>query len=166
MYNKLEKCSITNGKGIRAVIWTQGCGHNCDGCQNKETWCYDNGKLFSDEDKQKLFRYLALPYVDGVTFSGGDPLYDKNLDDVISLCREIKEKFPTKNIWLYTGYIYEELFDDFKEEVLQYIDVLVDGKYIKVLRDITLPFRGSSNQRIIDVPKSLEKGYVVIKEID
>lgn len=158
-YHKIEKNSIANGTGIRCVLWVSGCLCRCPGCQNPHTWCFDSGASFDSEAKAELFETLNKPYIQGVTFSGGNPL--DNFAEVLELCKEIKDKFPTKDIWLYTGYIYEELYYKEMSRILLYIDVLVDGPYIEEQRDITLPWRGSKNQRVIDVKKTLEQGKVI-----
>lgn len=159
-YHKIDKCSISNGIGIRTVLWVSGCEHHCKGCQNPETWECNNGKPFDDKAKEELFSYLSLPYINGVTFSGGDPLYYTNANTIIQLAKEIKENFSDKTIWLYTGYDFDYLVlnNDWREDIFDYIDVMVDGGYVEKLRDITLPFRGSSNQRIIDINKSKSIG--------
>lgn len=159
-YHKIDKCSISNGIGIRTVLWVSGCSHNCPGCHNPQTHDPNNGKLFDEKAKEELFDNLSKPYIDGATFSGGDPLYYTNAQTIIQLSKEIKEKFPNKTIWLYTGYDFENLIlsNDWREDIFDYIDVMVDGGYVEKLRDITLPFRGSSNQRIIDINKSKNIG--------
>ena len=138
---------MENGVGIRTTIYLSGCVHRCKNCHNPETWDFNGGKEFTEDVKTELFSYLALPYIDGITFSGGDPLC--SYDEVLALIKEIKDMFPTKTIWVYTGYTLEELISAQKEAILDYIDVLVDGRYVDELRDITLAFRGSSNQRIL-----------------
>ena len=158
-YHKIEKTSIANGAGIRVVLWVSGCSLYCKGCHNPETWCIDSGKLFDESAKQELFEALDKPYIQGITFSGGHPLENENISEVYSLCKEIKNFFPTKDIWLYTGYTFEDINSYL---IMKYIDVLVDGKYIEEQRDITLPFRGSKNQRVIDVKKSLEENEIVL----
>ena len=158
-YHKIEKHSIANGTGIRCVLWCSGCLLHCKGCQNPQTWCFNGGKPFTLDTKDELFDTLSKPYIQGITFSGGNPL--DNFSEVLELCEEIKEEFPTKDIWLYTGYTYEELYYKEISRILLYIDVLVDGPYIEEQRDITLPWRGSRNQRVIDVKKTLEQGRVV-----
>ena len=147
----VQNDSIVDGPGIRTVIWTQGCSHNCKGCHNPETWDFNSGKEFTEDTKKELFSCLALPYINGITLSGGDPLC--SYDELLPLLKEIKEKFPNKNIWVYTGFTLEELIASNKTEILNYIDVLVDGKFILEQRDITLPFRGSKNQRILEQGK-------------
>lgn len=158
-YHKIEKTSIANGTGIRVVLWCSGCSLHCRGCHNPETWCVNSGRLFDEKAKQELFEALDKPYIQGITFSGGHPLENENISEVYNLCKEIKEKFPTKDIWLYTGYIFEDINSYL---IMEYIDVLVDGRYIEEQRDITLQFRGSKNQRVIDVKKSLEENEIVL----
>lgn len=158
-YHKIEKTSIANGTGIRVVLWVSGCSLYCKGCHNPETWDVNSGKLFDEEAKKELFEALDKPYIQGITFSGGHPLENENLETVYLLIKEIRKKFPTKDIWLYTGYTLEQIFptvvtDDFnvnrfyKQSIVEMCDVVVDGKYVEELRDITLKWRGSSNQRI------------------
>ena len=155
-YHKIDKCSISNGIGIRTVLWVSGCEHHCKGCHNPETWDYNSGKSFNESVKAELFENLSKPYIDGITYSGGDPLHWANYSDIISLAKEIRERFPNKTQWLYTGYTFEYLvqYNDGRDEIFDYIDVMVDGQFIEEQRDLTLPFRGSANQRIIDVNKS------------
>jgi anaerobic ribonucleoside-triphosphate reductase activating protein len=161
---KIETCSIANGKGFRVVLWCSGCSHRCKGCHNPETWDKGYGKEFKQEDKELLFKLLNDPHIQGITFSGGDPLFQTNIKEVGELLKEIKEKFPTKDIWLYTGYTWEELIIDIlRKPLLQYIDVLIDGKFILKERDITIAFRGSRNQRIIDVQQSLKNNKIILK---
>lgn len=150
-YHQIEKCSVENGLGVRTTIYLSGCVHRCKNCHNPETWDFNGGNEFTEETKEELFSYLALPYINGITFSGGDPLC--SYDEVLELTKEIKERFPDKTIWVYTGYTLEELIKGQKEAILEYIDVLVDGRYVDELRDVTLPFRGSSNQRILEKGK-------------
>lgn len=158
-YHKIDKCSISNGTGFRTVLWVSGCSHRCFGCHNPETWNADSGKPFDNQTKQELFNNLSHEYIAGITFSGGDPLFWSNIDTVAELAKEIKQKFPNKTIWLYTGY---DWFDIKGLPILRDIDVVVDGIFIKDYADKALPFRGSSNQRLIDVKKSLEIDKVVL----
>lgn len=155
-YHKIDKCSISNGIGIRTVLWVSGCEHHCKRCHNPETWDCNSGNLFDKSAKAELFENLSKPYIDGITYSGGDPLHWANYADVISLAKEIRERFPDKTQWLYTGYTFEYLvqYNDGRDEIFNYIDVMVDGQFIEEQRDLTLPFRGSANQRIIDINKS------------
>lgn len=139
---------INNGLGCRVTIWVAGCSHHCKGCQNRETWPFKSGRPFSSDDKEKLFDILSRDYIKGITFSGGDPL--DSLDDTVSLMAEVKKRLPKKDIWLYTGYTLSEIENSDKRKALEYTDVLVDGEFILAQRDITLEFRGSSNQVIYE----------------
>ena len=126
-YLQIEKTSISNGPGVRVVLWVSGCSIHCKGCQNPSTWDYNSGKLFDKTAKQELFEALDKPYIQGITFSGGHPLENENISEVYNLCKEIKEKFPTKDIWLYTGYIFEDINSYL---IMKYIDVLKNFKNI------------------------------------
>lgn len=137
---------ISNGKGCRVVLWVQGCSHHCKNCQNPETWDFCQGREFTEEYKNKLIELINLPYIKGLTLSGGDPL--DSCEDVYNLLLEVKNKCRGKDIWLYTGYTIDEIKSSDKSKVLPFIDVLVDGLYKEELRNISLPFRGSSNQTI------------------
>ena len=145
-YKSILDCSIADGEGVRVALYVSGCSHKCNGCHNPESWDCNAGTLFTEEKKQRLFTLLERPYIDGLTLTGGDPLYKANIEETTALCKELKEKFPDKTIWLYTGSVYEDVKD---LEIMQYIDVIVDGEFKIEERDITLPFRGSKNQRII-----------------
>ena len=136
---------VNNGLGFRVTLWVSGCIHHCKGCQNSETWDFNSGREFTDDDKEIIFKTLSLPYIKGITLSGGDPLC--SYDDILLLVKEIKNNFPKKDIWLYTGYTLEFIKDNLKE-ILDYIDIIVDGKFIEEQKDVSLPFRGSKNQRI------------------
>jgi anaerobic ribonucleoside-triphosphate reductase activating protein len=170
---------MNNGDGLRVVLWLSGCSHHCYNCQNPQTWNPDNGIPFDEDAKQEIFEELSKDYISGITLSGGDPLYQENVSQVLSLIKEIKEKFPDKTIWLYTGYTYEQIMwpvitDDFnperdkliseKRKILRLCDVLVDGEYIDEQRDITLKWKGSANQRVIDVQKSIKDKKVQLYE--
>lgn len=161
-YMKIEKSSISNGLGVRVVFWCAGCSRKCKGCFNPETWSFEAGKPFDDTARNYLFEQLSKPYIKGITFSGGHPFESENLNDVTQLLKDIKQKFPQKDIWLYTGFTWEQVKDF---EAIKYVDVLVDGPYIEELRDMTLAFRGSSNQRIIDVERSLQQNEVILLTI-
>lgn len=136
---------VNNGTGFRVTLWVSGCSHRCKGCHNPETWDFKAGHKFCDDDKKVLFNALGSDYIKGLTLSGGDPIC--SYGDVLSLVSEIKEKFKDKDIWLFTGFTKEEM-DDKYNEILKYIDVLVDGKFIEEEKDLSLAFRGSRNQRI------------------
>ena len=160
-YMHIDKVSIANGLGCRVVLWCSGCSVHCKNCHNPETWDCNAGQLFDKNAKQFIFDQLNKPYIKGLTISGGHPLDPHNFEDVLALVKEVKTKFPTKDIWLYTGYLYEELYYKEISRILLYIDVIVDGPYIEDQRDITLAFRGSRNQRLIDVKETLKQGTIV-----
>ena len=156
-YIKISKCDIANGPGVRTVLWVSGCNHYCKNCHNPDTWNYHFGKDFNKEAHDYLFECLSKSYIQGITFSGGDPLYPDNRQGVINLIKEIRSELPSKDIWLYTGYKWEQI----KHLDLD-IDVLVDGPFIEQEKDISLLFRGSKNQRLIDVKKTKETDLIVI----
>ena len=158
-YHNITKDDMLNGDGLRVVLWTAGCSHCCPKCQNPVTWDPDGGLPFDEAAKEELFDELRKNYISGVTFSGGDPLYLGTRADLLDLIKEIKEKFPSKTMWLYTGYLWEEVKN---LELVSYLDVLVDGEFIYEQLDVTLKWKGSANQRVIDVQKSLEKNEVVL----
>lgn len=158
-YIKVDKCSISNGVGFRTVLWVSGCNHYCKNCQNPQTWDKEKGTLFNIHTWNEILNNLKNSYISGITFSGGDPLFLKNRDTITNISKKLKELYPYKTQWLYTGYNFEEIKD---LEIMKYLDVLVDGKYIDNQRDITLKWRGSKNQRVIDVPKSLNSNKVIL----
>lgn len=145
-YHNITKDDMLNGDGLRVVLWVAGCEHHCKGCHNPITWDENGGLLFDKAAKQEIFEELKKDYVSGITFSGGDPLHIKNRTDITVLAKEIKEIFPSKTIWLYTGYTYEAVKD---LEIISYLDVLVDGKFVKELSDVNYHWAGSTNQKII-----------------
>jgi anaerobic ribonucleoside-triphosphate reductase activating protein len=136
---------VNNGLGFRVTVWVSGCIHHCKGCHNPETWDFNHGRDFTDDDKEKIFELLEKSYIKGVTFSGGDPLC--SYTDVLKLSKEIKEKYPNKDIWVFTGFKFEEVAEQMSE-ILDYVDYIVDGKFKIKKRDVSLAFRGSTNQRI------------------
>ena len=159
-YIGIDKTSISNGPGVRVVLWVSGCKIHCKGCQNPESWDFCAGKLFDDNARQELFNALDKPYIRGITISGGNPL--DQAGEIFYIICELKSKFPTKDIWLYSGYTYEDLRQSReKMKVVVSVDVLVDGPYIEEQRDITLKFRGSKNQRLIDVKETLRQGKII-----
>ena len=151
-YHNITKDDMLNGDGLRVVLWVAGCEHCCKGCQNPLTWDPDGGLPFDDSAKAEIFEQLDQPYIEGITFSGGDPLHCANRDGVKTLAAEIKEKYPEKTIWMYTGDVWENIVN---YPVLKYVDVLVDGEFEQDKKDVTLMWKGSSNQRVIDVQASL-----------
>ena len=154
-YMKIYKTSLADGEGWRTVLFVSGCRHHCKECHNKEAWNPEAGQPFTEEVKELLFDCIT-DQIDGLTLSGGDPLHHKNINEVTSLCKEFKQRFPNKNIWLYTGNLYR---DSKNLEIMKYVDVIVDGEFRIDLKDTTLAYRGSSNQRIIDV----HTGEILVK---
>ena len=159
----IQEDSIVDGEGIRSVIWFQGCPHHCKECHNPETWDFDSGVEVSIDDIKKQID--ELEFQAGVTFSGGDPM--SQIEALVELAKYVKEK--GMNVWCYTGFIYEDLEkmgekNPLYKEVFNYIDVLVDGPFVLDLKSFEVAFRGSSNQRLIDIPKTLEKGKVITLE--
>lgn len=151
-YHNITKDDMLNGDGLRVVLWVAGCSHCCKECHNPITWDPAGGLLFDDKAKKEIFEQLENPYISGITFSGGDPLHAANRLDVRNFMAEIKEKYPGKTIWLYTGDSWENILH---YSIMQYIDVLVDGEFQIDKKDNKLLWKGSSNQRVIDVPQSL-----------
>lgn len=157
-YQSITYPDFNNGLGCRVTLWVSGCPHHCSGCHNPETWDYNSGQDFSESVKNKLIDVLKLPYIKGLTVSGGEPLCDNNISKVSKLVEEIKILFPEKDIWLYTGYDINELINTkdynkflYLQIILENVNFIVDGKYIEKLRDVSLKFRGSSNQNIYQV---------------
>lgn len=147
-YHDITKDDMRNGDGLRVVLWVSGCAHHCRGCHNPVTWDPSDGLCFDEAAKRELFCQLERPYISGLTLSGGDPLHPANYPEVLRLVRETKEKYPNKTIWLYTGADWEEIW---KLPIFQYVDVCVDGEYDETARDTKLMWKGSKNQRVIDV---------------
>ena len=158
-YHNITKDDMLNGDGLRTVLWVSGCDHCCKDCQNPITWDPNGGLVFDAEAKEELYEVLGRDYISGLTLSGGDPLYATNRDEILKLVKEVKERFPTKTIWMYTGFLWESIKD---LEIMNYIDVLVDGEFEVDKKDVQLLWRGSANQRVIDVPKTKESGEVVL----
>ena len=158
-YAAISKQDMLNGDGIRVVLWCSGCSLHCKNCQNPETWDKDSGQLWTEESEQELFEALDKDYITGITYSGGHPLDHYNIDVITDVAKKIKERFPNKTQWLYTGYYWENIKN---LEIIEYIDVVIDGPYVDEQRDISLKWRGSSNQRVIDVKKSLELNQIVL----
>lgn len=153
-YHNITKDDMLNGDGLRVVLWVAGCEHCCKGCQNPMTWDPNGGLPFDDAAKAEIFEQLDKSYIDGITFSGGDPLHCANRETVTELAKEIKEKYPSKNIWLYTGDKWESIVN---YPIMKYVDVLVDGEFVLHKRDTNLMWKGSSNQRVINVQATLAK---------
>lgn len=209
-YLRIDKEDVCNGEGLRVVLWLSGCSHKCKGCQNPQTWDANSGIPFDESAKEELFRELDKDYISGLTLSGGDPLFEGNLGDVLDLVTEVNKRYntpqdivyitdknnniltsfpnkirlssPQKSVWLYTGYTWESIWncgihgtdlygkpwDSYSilqirwQEIIKQCDVLLDGQYIDSQRDISLAYRGSSNQRLIDIKQTLQKGEIVL----
>ena len=162
-YEKVDKCSVSNGAGVRTVLWVSGCDVHCHNCHNPQTWDFNSGIPFTDDTMQEILYDLSKPYIKGLTISGGHPLDPHNAPKVLEIVKRVKMVFPNKDIWIYSGYVWENIIkDETLREILKYSDVLVDGAYVDELRDISLPFKGSSNQRIIDVQKSLSENKIIL----
>ena len=150
-FSKIKNNDIANGEGIVMSLWTQGCPHHCKGCFNLETWDFNGGKEFKEEDKEYILQNIDKNNIKrNLSILGGEPLCNQNIQGVISLCKAFKEKYPEKIIYVWTGYVLEE-FDDTQKKILDYIDVLIDGKFEIDNKDLSLKLRGSTNQRIIDI---------------
>ena len=161
---------IANGLGVRVSLFVSGCRHACKGCFNEIAWDFDFGKPYDEETENAILRELAPDYVEGLTLLGGEPFEPENRPELLGLLRRVRRELPGKSVWIYSGFTFEELTGkvpssgggEDTSEILSLTDVLVDGRFVFALKDITLRFRGSSNQRIIDVPRSLESGEVVL----
>ena len=180
-YHNILHDDMRNGTGLRVTLFLSGCNHYCKNCQNPQTWDCTGGIEFDLAAEEEIFEQLKEDYISGITFSGGDPLYKSNLKGVLELCKKINANFPNKNIWLYTGYTWENLMKEFEEykqtpfarnadewltryEIISKCDVVIDGRYIESLSDIKYQWAGSTNQRVIDAKKSLEIGDIILWE--
>lgn len=162
-YHNITTDDMNNGDGLRVVLWVSGCEHHCKCCQNPVTWNKDEGIEFGIRERKEIYRELNKKHITGITFSGGDPLFSINKGTVFLLCKDIKEKFHRKTIWIYTGYEWEHIIQDKRMmAIMKYVDVVVDGKFVEELKDINYPWAGSTNQRVIDVQRSLKEGQVVL----
>ena len=167
-YADIKKADVANGLGVRVSVFVSGCNHHCKNCFNQEAWDFNYGKEFTQKEIDKVIEELDHPYVSGLSLLGGEPLEHINQKGLLPLVKKVKEKFPDKNIWCYTGFDFEKEVvgkmakeNDTTKELLKYIDVMVDGKFEEDKKDLGLRFRGSSNQRIIDVPESLKEHKTV-----
>ena len=174
-YHNITTADMLNGTGLRVVLWLSGCDHHCENCQNPQTHDINSGIEFDLSAKEELFRELEKNYIKGVTFSGGDPLHKNNIYGVLSLCKTIKKDYQQKDIWLYSGFTWEELFNfndgideenwcvnEIRKEIVSLSDVFVDGRYWESCRDTKLMWRGSSNQRVIDVQRTLKENKIIL----
>ena len=159
-YNKIRKMDIADGPGVRVSIFMQGCTFNCKECFNPETHDFNGGKEFNEETINRVLELCDNENINGLSILGGEPLHPKNLEGTTKLAKAFKEKFSDKNLWIWSGFLFDR--DLKNKEILNYADVIVDGQYVDELRNPTLKWRGSSNQRVIDVPKSLKEGNIVL----
>lgn len=173
-YHNITHDDMNNGDGLRVVLWLSGCSHHCYQCQNPQTWNPNSGILFDNEAKQEMFNELSKDYISGITLSGGDPLHENNLSEVLSLIEKTRNSFSNKTIWLYTGYTLEQILqpllintipteeEEKRIDIVKMVDVLVDGPYVDAQRDVTAKWRGSTNQRVINIPETLKQQKVVL----
>ncbi len=171
-YGEIKEFDIANGEGVRVSLFVSGCTHHCKNCFNALTWDFAYGEPFTKEVEDKLINALSPTYIDGLSLLGGEPFEPQNQKALLPFLKRVREAYPTKTIWCYTGYLFDEELKkqsrarcEYTDEMLSLIDVLVDGEFVQELYDISLAFRGSSNQRIIDVPKSLEQNKVVLYKL-
>ena len=171
-YGEIKNCDIANGNGVRVSLFVSGCTHHCKGCFNEETWDFFYGQPFTRETEDRIISWLKPDYIEGLTILGGEPLEYVNQKDLLPFLERVREECPGKNIWCYTGYVYEQdilrrMVPKWKEtsRILSLIDVLVDGPFVEEEKDIRLRFRGSANQRIIDVKESLKKREPVLSPL-
>lgn len=177
-YHNITYPDQNNGDGLRIVLWVAGCEHHCINCQNQQTWSPQSGIPFDKNAMNEILNELKKDYISGITFSGGDPLHPKNVQNVLKIVDEIRVSYPTKNIWLYTGYTWEQIMHpvitdinseqlkmlQMRKELVSKCNVLIDGRYVDELRDISLHWRGSSNQRVINVQETLKQKQIVLWE--
>lgn len=170
-YGNIKECDIADGPGLRVSLFVSGCRHHCKGCFNAETWDFGFGQHYTEETEAEILRLLGAGFVQGFTLLGGEPFEPENQLELVKLLKKIRETYPQKDIWCYSGYLFDRdmvpggcVHTDVTEEMLSYIDVLVDGEFKEELKDVTLVFRGSQNQRIIDVQESRNQGTVVLKD--
>ncbi len=161
-YNKIRKMDISNGEGIRVSIFMQGCAFHCEGCFNPETWDFDGGKELTDETIDRILELCGSDTIAGLSILGGEPMHAKNIEGTTKLAKAFKEKYPNKTLWVWSGFLFDRDLKD--KEVLKYIDVLVDGQFDISKYSPILKWKGSSNQRVIDVQKSLKEKEIVLYE--
>lgn len=159
-YNKIRKMDISNGEGVRVSVFVQGCTFNCKNCFNPETHNFDGGKEFTTETIKHILDLCNNENIVGLSILGGEPMHPTNLEGVTELAKQFKKHFPNKTLWAWTGFLFDKYLKD--KEIVKYLDVLVDGQYVDELHDFRLKWRGSSNQRVIDVPKTLKQGKIVL----
>lgn len=160
-YNKIRKMDVSNGPGIRVSIFLQGCEFHCKNCFNPETWSFKSGKEFNEDAINRVLELADKETISGLSILGGEPMHPKNIEGTIELAKKFKEKFPKKTVWVWSGFLYEDVLKR-DPEVFNYIDVMVDGQYVDELHDPTLRWKGSSNQRVIDIKKTKKSGKAVL----
>ena len=170
-YAEIKNCDIANGPGVRVSLFVSGCPHHCPGCFNEVAWDFDYGQSFTQETQQQLLNMLAPGYIKGLTLLGGEPFEPSNQAGLLPFLRELKKQMPHKSIWAFSGYLFDkDILQgrlgpwEITREILGYLDVLVDGRFVEGKKNLSLRFRGSENQRLIDVPESLKQGRVVLWE--
>ena len=168
-YCNIKNCDIANGTGVRVSLFVSGCRNHCKNCFQPETWAFDYGEEFTAETEEKLLKMLAPSYIKGLTVLGGEPMEPENQKALLPFLKKVKTTYPDKTIWLYSGFTFEELHDpncraatELTDEILALLDVLVDGRFVEEKKNISIRFRGSENQRLIDVPDTLARGAVTL----
>ena len=159
-YNKIRKMDIANGPGVRVSIFMQGCEFHCKNCFNPETWNFKGGEEFTDETIEKVLKLCSEDHIEGLSILGGEPMHPNNIEGTTKLAKAFKEKYPHKNLWVWSGFKFENYIKG--KEITKYLDVLVDGQYVDDLHDPTLKWKGSSNQRVIDIQKTLKKNKIIL----
>ena len=167
-YADIKRCDVANGEGVRVSLFVSGCTHHCEECFNKEAWDFNYGKPFTEKEIDTIMEYLKPGYVAGLSLLGGEPMEPSNQEGILPLLRRVKETYPEKNIWCYTGYLFDkDILDrmcqesEITKEIVSYLDIVVDGEFVVKQKNLKVNFRGSDNQRIIDVKRSLETGQIV-----
>lgn len=171
-YAHIKTCDIANGEGVRTSLFVSGCTHRCKGCFNEIAWDFQYGEVFDDQVEEYILKELAPAYIAGLTLLGGEPFEPQNQEGLLPFLEEVKKHYPNKNIWCYTGYLYDKdlqkggrAYCECTDRMLELIDILVDGPFVEAQKDIRLKFRGSANQRIIDMNKTRQEGIICLHEI-
>ena len=164
-YGNIKECDVADGPGVRVSVFVSGCRHHCKGCFNSETWDFNYGQPYTSETENQIIQLLAPEFIQGLTHLGGEPFEPENQRELVKLLKRVRKTYPQKDIWCYSGYLYDvdmipggKIYTEVTDEMLSYIDVLVDGEFVEALKDVTLVFRGSSNQRILHLKEMREAG--------
>ena len=170
-YGNIKECDIADGPGVRVSLFVSGCRHHCKGCFNEETWNFNYGQPYTEETEAEILNSLDSNFIQGFSLLGGEPFEPENQVELVKLLKKVRETYPKKDIWCYRGYLFDRdmipggcVHTNVTDEMLSYIDVLVDGEFKEALKDVTLVFRGSQNQRIINVKESKKQGKVVLED--